>query len=179
MKTKILQIIPTLRKGGAERMLFDIVRELTKHNDIKINLVIFREEIEYDVSDIRDKVHIIPSSAALSLWKKNKINTAELQAFIGEFEPDIIHSHLYEAEIVSRSCLYPQAKWFSHCHDNMKQFENFSLKTLFSKQKLTNYYEKNISLKDTKKTEVLVLLPFQKAQKNILRKQLSLILLPN
>ena len=45
MKTKILHIIPNLRKGGAERLVIDIVRNLSKHSDIDVNLGIFREEI--------------------------------------------------------------------------------------------------------------------------------------
>ncbi len=151
LKMKILHIIPNLRKGGAERLVTDIVRELSKREGVAVKLILLYDKIEYNIENIQDKVHIIPSSVSLSLWKKNKINTDELQAFIEELKPDIIHSHLYEAEIVSRSCFYPKAKWFSHCHSNMKQFENFSLKTLFSKQKLTNYYEKKYLFKRYKK----------------------------
>ncbi len=139
---KFLHIIPNLSKGGAERMVTDIVRELNKNSKVEVHLVLFREQIEYDIDDIQNIVHIIPSSVQLSLRRKNKVNIAELQAFIQKFQPDVIHSHLFEAEMVSRSCQYPKAKWFSHCHDNMLQFKNLKPSTLISKIALTNYFEK-------------------------------------
>lgn len=148
---KILHIIPNLKKGGAERLVTDIVRELKKRSGIEVCLVLFRNEIEYDIEDIKDAVKVIPASVQLSLWKKNKLNTDQLQAFINNFQPDIIHSHLFEAEIVSRSCLFSKALWFSHFHDNMVQFENFSLKTIFNKTKLTNFFEKLTLFKNYKK----------------------------
>ena len=132
----ILHIIPNLKKGGAERLVTDIVRELKTRPEIEVRLVIFRDEIEYDVEDLRDVLHIIPSSVQLSLWKKNKLNIYQLQAFIDVFQPDIIHSHLFEAEIVSRSCLYPKAKWFSHGHGFFREFQEISFFNIKNKSGL-------------------------------------------
>lgn len=137
----ILHIIPNLKKGGAERLVTDIVRELKTRPEIEVRLVIFRDEIEYNVEDLRDVLHIIPSSVQLSLWKKNKLNIYQLQAFIDVFQPDIIHSHLFEAEIVSRSCFYPKAKWFSHGHSNMKRFNLQNTKGVKEKY-IANYERK-------------------------------------
>lgn len=147
---KILHIIPSLNKGGAERLVTDIVRELAKREGVEVRLVIFRNEIAYDIEDIRHLVHIIPSSVQLSYWRKNKYYIAELQQFLEEFQPDIIHSHLFEAEIVSRSCYYPKARWFSHVHDNMAQLKNWSWSSI-SKTNITNWYEKQILFKQYKK----------------------------
>jgi glycosyltransferase involved in cell wall biosynthesis len=82
------------------------------------------------------------SSVQLSVSKRNAVDVEDLQRIIDEYKPDVIHSHLFAAEIVSRSCYYPAAKWFSHGHDNMVQFANFSFSTLSGKNLLTNYYEK-------------------------------------
>lgn len=138
---KILHIIPNLNKGGAERLVTDIVRELKTRPEIQVRLVIFRDEIEYDVEDLRDVLHIIPSSVQLSLWKKNKLHVVQLQAFIDDFQPDIIHSHLFEAEIVSRSCFYPKAKWFSHGHGFFREFEQISFSRIRSKSSLNIMFE--------------------------------------
>jgi glycosyltransferase involved in cell wall biosynthesis len=143
---KILHIIPNLRKGGAERLVLDIVRELDKREDVEVRLTIFREEIEYDIDDIRHLIHIIPSGVQLSLWRKNKFNIENLQQFFDDFRPNIIHSHLFEAELVSRSCYYPKAKWFSHAHDNLIQLKYFFHKTLLNKKLFTNYLEKRYLL---------------------------------
>jgi glycosyltransferase involved in cell wall biosynthesis len=144
---KILHIIPNLRKGGAERMVIDIVRELANREGIFVCLVLFRDEIAYEIDDIRHLIHFIPSSARLSLWRKNKFSIDKLQKFISDFQPDIIHSHLFEAELVSRSCSYSKAKWFSHGHDTMQQLKKFKIQSIFSKQKLTELYEKTFLIK--------------------------------
>jgi hypothetical protein len=137
----ILHIIPSLKKGGAERLVTDIIRELNAKETIEVRLVLFRDEIEYDIDDIKGLIKIIPSSVQLSFGRENTIQVDELQACIDDYLPDIIHSHLFEAEIISRSCYYPNAKWFSHVHDNMIQFKNFTVHTLTNKSLFTNYFE--------------------------------------
>ena len=147
---KILHIIPNLNKGGAERIVTDILRELNKRV-IEVRLLLFRDEIAYDIDDIRHLVNIIPASIQLSIRQKNRYQIDELQKFLEDFQPDIIHSHLFEAEIISRSCFFPQARWFSHSHDRMKTLRNMKFKTLLSKQQLTNYYERKYLINRYKK----------------------------
>ncbi|MBM3185371.1 MAG: glycosyltransferase [Bacteroidetes bacterium] len=146
---KILHIIPTLSKGGAERLVIDIVKQLNKQEKIQARLVIFRDEIKYHTSEIKEFISIIPSSVQLSLMKKWQINVTGLQAYINNFEPDVIHTHLFEAEFVSRFCHYPKARWFSHVHDNMVQLKNWSWS--ISKTNITNWYEKKVLFQRYKK----------------------------
>jgi glycosyltransferase involved in cell wall biosynthesis len=93
---------------------------------------------------------IIPSSVNVSFIKRWKINVVELQQFLEKFKPDVIHTHLFEAEFVSRFCRYSQAKWFSHMHDNMIQLNKLSLLG-FNKTKITNWFERRILFKNYKK----------------------------
>lgn len=139
---RILHIIPRLNKGGAERLCLDICNQLQKHIDVQVRLITFSDENNYPFLTENIDWQVVPASVQLSIFHKNVLNIDALQNAIEDFAPDVIHTHLFEAEIVSRSCNYPQAKWFSHCHDNMKQFRNFGLRTLFNKELLTNYYEK-------------------------------------
>lgn len=139
---RILHIIPRLCKGGAERLCLDICNQLQKRDDVQIRLVTFSEENHYPFLTEHLDWQVIPASVQLSIFHKNVLNIDALQKAIEDFAPDVIHSHLFEAEIVSRSCNYQQAKWFSHCHDNMRQFRIFGIKTLFNKQLLTNFFEK-------------------------------------
>ena len=44
---KILHIIPSLRKGGAERLVLDICNEVINQQNIEVKLVTFSEENEY------------------------------------------------------------------------------------------------------------------------------------
>ena len=139
---KILLVIPNLKKGGAERLVLDTLRQLLLDKNVDVQLVIFRDEIEYQVEDMREFIQIIPSSVTLSFKRKPILRINELQTFIEQFMPDVIHSHLFEAEIVSRFCNYPKARWFTHVHDNMPQLKNLSFKLLANKQAVTNYFEK-------------------------------------
>ncbi|MBQ3676537.1 MAG: glycosyltransferase family 4 protein [Bacteroidales bacterium] len=139
---RILHIIPRLRKGGAERLCLDICNQLQKRDDVQVRLITFSDENHYMFLTEHLDWQVIPASVQLSIFHQNVLNIDALQKAIEDYAPDVIHTHLFEAEIVSRSCNYPQAKWFSHCHDNMRQFKNFSIKTLFNKQLLTNFFEK-------------------------------------
>ena len=150
---KILHIIPTLAKGGAERLVLDICNQLSEINNVQVKLVIFRNEVKYNTADYSFEIKIIPSKISLSLIRKAKFEVSELEKFISNYQPNIIHSHLFEAELISRTITYPRAKWFSHCHDNMIQMRQFSLSTLFKKSYLTNYYEKRYLFKRYKKNQ--------------------------
>ncbi|MFM7683302.1 MAG: glycosyltransferase, partial [Bacteroidota bacterium] len=103
-------------------------------------LVIFRDEIEYEIEDIRHMLHIIPSSVRLSLWRKNKYNIAELQQFLEDFKPNIIHTHLFDAEIVPRLNRLNSCKYFTHAHWNTKEIEKPKFVRLFSKQGLIDFF---------------------------------------
>ena len=144
---KILHIIPNLKKGGAERIVIDIVRILNQNASNQVKLILFEDKIEYEVDDIKKLIEIVPSKVELSITKKHQISILELQNTIELFQPDSIHSHLFEAEIVSRSCSFPKAKWFTHSHDRMRSLNELSLFTIKSKRDLTNYFEKKYLLK--------------------------------
>ncbi|HOV10793.1 MAG TPA: glycosyltransferase [Bacteroidales bacterium] len=148
---KILHIIPSLGKGGAERLMLDICRQLNKQEGITTSIFCLSPLNDYQEYSKGLDIQVINADISLSLYKKNNCHTEELRRAIEKLKPDIIHSHLFIAEIASRSVFYPDAKWFSHGHDNMEQFENFSWKTLFRKRKLTNFYEKMFLLRCYKK----------------------------
>lgn len=148
---RILHIIPSLNKGGAERLVLNICNELTNHPKVEVMLITFRAENAYQFLTETINWKIIPSSVSTSLSGKMNVNVSLLQKTIEEFKPDIIHSHLFETEIVLCQINYPTAKYFVHFHDNMVQFENLTWRTLMSKQSITNYFEKRIVLKSYKK----------------------------
>lgn len=139
---KILHIIPNLSKGGAQRLVIDICRTLTNKKENKVKLITLREGNDYSFLTDELDWELINSFVVPSITGKSKIQVIELQRAIDEFKPDIIHTHLFEAEMVLSEINYPNAKYFIHFHDNMIQFQNFNLKTVLSKNRLTNFYEK-------------------------------------
>lgn len=145
---KVLHIIPSLGKGGAERMLLDIVRELKKRDDVEVKLVTLSPVNDYcneypDINPVVINSKVIPS--ILGKWK---VDITELESIINDYRPNVINSHLFIAEIVSRYKIAKSIKYFTHCQDNMSQLNNFKLNTLFSKRKLTNYYERIFIIKN-------------------------------
>lgn len=118
---KILHIITDLRKGGAERIATDIVRELNNRPGITAMLVLLEDHIAYDISDIRDFVKVIPASVTLSVLRSTAYDVSRLQDFVDSYRPDIIHTHLFMPDLVIHSLEYRGARWFTHCHWNTKE----------------------------------------------------------
>lgn len=147
---KILHIIPSLEIGGAERLAIDIVGALNKVDKIDASLVVLHDNIAYDVSSIEQVLKVIPAKIHLSIYRRNKFDLAKLQNYVDEFAPDVIHTHLYEAEIIAKSLRYSKASWFCHFHDNMPQMARFSLKTVFNKSLLINFFERSYLLQKNK-----------------------------
>ena len=148
---KILHIIPSLRKGGAERIVLDICIELQKRVDTEVRLVTFSSLCEYPDLAALVNWSVIPSWFIPSITDKNDANLGDLESFVNEFEPDVIHTHLWEAEIVSRQLTYVRGRWFTHFHDNMRQLSRLSWP--LSKQKLTDWYERHLMLQQYKKRD--------------------------
>ena len=144
---RVLHIIPSLNKGGAERMCLDICNELNSRSDIDLCLVSFRKNSYYPFLTKSIDWKVIPSSVLPSVFKPWQIETQHLQEFISVFKPEIIHVHLFESVMVLSQLDVGSSKIFIHFHDNMKQFENLTFNTFRSKQKLTNFYEKRTILK--------------------------------
>jgi glycosyltransferase involved in cell wall biosynthesis len=145
---KILHIIPNLKKGGAERLALNIVSELQSTSNIEVQLITFRSENDYPFLSNSINWKVIPSSVIPSLLGKAIIEVQDLQAYIDAFQPDVIHSHLFETEMVLAHISLPQkTKRIVHFHDNIKQFRNFRFSSLFNKSSLTEFYEKRIVLK--------------------------------
>lgn len=148
-KLKILHVIPNLSKGGAERLALNIVSELQKNSNIEVQLITFRSENEYSFLSNLINWKVIPSKAIPSLLGKASIETIDLQAYIDDFQPDVIHSHLFETEMVLAHISLPKkTRRIVHFHDNMKQYRHFRLSTLNNKSSISDFFEKQIVLKN-------------------------------
>ena len=150
----ILHIIPSLIKGGAERITLDICNEIQRKKEHKIKLITFRRDNEYVFLTKELDYEVITSYLIPSILGKNKSKVIDLQNSIDKFKPDIIHIHLFEAIMVLSAIKIENVKWFIHFHSNMFQLENFSFKTLLEKHLITNFYEKSLFIKKYKKRDV-------------------------
>jgi glycosyltransferase involved in cell wall biosynthesis len=81
-----------------------------------------------------------------SITGKSVVETEDYEQILDEFMPDVIHSHLFLAEMLTRYKTRKGIKYFTHLHDNMPQFESLHFNKI-NKQKLTNFFEKQMMLK--------------------------------
>lgn len=90
---KILQIVPDLELAGAQTMLENLAMELIKHEDLKVEIVVFyskKTSISERLEKNNIKIHYLGKKKGfdvLLLWK--------LKSIIKNFQPDIIHTHRY------------------------------------------------------------------------------------
>lgn len=141
-KLKVLHVIPSLAKGGAERLAIDICNYLSKDKDTEVKLLTFRDTNAYQYLADDLPWSVVPASVTPSISGKWKVEIGKYLDFVSEFAPDIIHSHLFEAEMVTRHQIEPETTYVSHLHDNMVQFQKFKASSLTSKVAITNSYER-------------------------------------
>ncbi len=153
---RILHIIPTLGCGGAETLVCNLAIQQAKigHN-VKIVLL---EPLHYTFENFISKnellrlvsIEKISTQIQFSFLKKSvKLSNDEFDEIISNFSPHVIHSHLFQAELVSRFKIYENVKYVSHCHNNMVQFDLWNKKTFV--RRLTDYLEIKWLLKQYKK----------------------------
>lgn len=136
---RILFLIPDLRKGGAERFLIDLCRELKKREDIEFVIGLLSDTNQY-TNDSLELPLVQLNYKLFSFRSKNEC--FEFQEILNSFKPDIIHSNLFLAEFLSSFYLSKSIKYVCHGHDNMAPFENLSFSTLINKRKRIDFLEK-------------------------------------
>jgi glycosyltransferase involved in cell wall biosynthesis len=161
-KLKVLYVIRTLTHGGgAERLMFDIYQELKKRKNITCKIIVLQKSSFFKDFNIAnsdfyenqiDDALYINYEFKLSIFKKNIINIEEYKNIVLEFKPDIIHSNLYLAEVVSREFILKKTIYITHVHDNIIQLKKLGFNTFLTKSKFTNYYERLRILKRYKKS---------------------------
>lgn len=155
---KILYVIPSLACAGAEILLGDIARSVSgKGHDVRIVQLqqfhpSWKDYPEKDALLKEVPLTIIESSVQFRLFRPTTLKTGEFERFLSDFEPEVIHSHLYLSELVTRAAVRKNAAYFSHGHDNMPQLRKFSARTLLDKKLLTNFWERNWLLKRYKQS---------------------------
>lgn len=103
---KILEIIPQLATGGAERLVVDLCNELSKTQEVFLLVFYDPRENDHYAKEISENVNLITLNKTLgfsfTLYKK-------LYKVIKDLNPDVIHMHLDAINY-----LWPFALFYSH-----------------------------------------------------------------
>lgn len=116
---KIIEIIPQLSSGGAERFTVDLCNKLAEDNEV--TLVVFHSitKAGFYENELSDRVKLI------SLHKKKGIDILlifKINRIINKIKPDIIHTHLRAIiYIIIASLLIYKPKYFHTIHNSAEK----------------------------------------------------------
>lgn len=147
---RILHIVPNLSMGGAERLCLDILQELDKRKTDDYLLIVLSDENDFHEQSKDLNIQLTSAKINLSLLGKNQVAINDLQSKVDEFNPDIIHSHLFLAEFYAQH-INSNAKRFCHVHDNMSQLEKVPFFSLTNKQVIVKQFERSYYKKISRK----------------------------
>ena len=111
---RILQVIPALIKGGAERLALNTADELEKLGH-QVLVVALRDDNRYPELSA-DKVRVVNANVYYSLLKGDVVNIDGYESIVDEFKPDVIHSNLIDAELVTRFNPRKGVGYITHWH---------------------------------------------------------------
>lgn len=121
---KILHIIPSLKQGGAEKVLLNLVN-LSNSNYFEHIIVVFNPEIKY--KNILEGTKIIKFNLKLGLSFFSEIR--KIREYIIKQNPDIIHAWLYKTIVFSAIVFPKRFKLIGGIHHNLQNYKNEKLKT--------------------------------------------------
>ena len=129
---KIVEFIPQLSSGGAERFVVDISNELSKRHDVSLIVSYALEgETAFYLSESSDAVKVV------SLHKKLGFDTAYLYRLyktIKQETPDVVHTHLDAyTHFAILKWLFPRVKFVHTVHSDAQFESGGRLKTLLKK----------------------------------------------
>jgi glycosyltransferase involved in cell wall biosynthesis len=85
---KILYFIESLRAGGKERRIVELLKGFKNYPDVEIELVLTRKEIHYEeIHNLGVPIHIIERK----LLKKDPLLFYKFYRIASKFKPDVIH----------------------------------------------------------------------------------------
>lgn len=140
---KILFVLQGLQKAGAERMLVNMCNELVNDDHIQV-AVFLMEKINQFQNELSEKVVVEGGDVELkfSIWKRNTIKNQNYIDFVEKFKPNIIHSHLFHADLFSHSYHYKNAAYVSHLQNSIVlEYNGFIFSKILTKTMWANFYE--------------------------------------
>lgn len=112
---RILLVVPSLIKGGAERLVLDMAEQLALRGH-QMRVAVLRDDNRYPELAAKSNVTNVRSSVYYSVFGSDQIQIEGYEALVDSFKPDVIHSHLVDAELVSRHNPRKGVAYITHWH---------------------------------------------------------------
>lgn len=146
---KIIHIIPSLSAAGAEILMANMaITAAQKGHDVLV-CCLFPPDETWSKQPVSDelpqhcRVEILNEQIQFRFLRRPLLNNTKYRQLLSEFKPDVVHSHLYLAELMAHSFQIEGVRYVSHGHDNMHQLKKFTFDALFKKSRLTNLWERS------------------------------------
>lgn len=99
---RILYVIPTLGYGGAEKLLVNLLREF-ENTDIEAKVVILTKNtsLKEALPSTVECINIGPATTIYNIGRNIGL-VCKISRIIRQFNPNIIHTHLYMADLLLR-----------------------------------------------------------------------------
>ncbi|MCG8310514.1 MAG: glycosyltransferase, partial [Cytophagales bacterium] len=113
---KIVHLLPSLNKGGTERIVLSLASIQQKKHSVSI--IVFSDSNLYsNLSKGLDIIYITENTfIEYSLFGIKNKSTSELEKILSKLAPQIIHSHSFWTDLLLLSIPYINATYVSHFH---------------------------------------------------------------
>ena len=137
---KILHVIPSLEIGGAQRLVISVCKEL-QNKGFNVKIIVFKNDNQYNNESKDLNIELIELTYKTKFFQRfYSDNFILLTDAINTFNPDIIHTHLFQADFLCRIKLHYRAKYFSHFHDHSYLIRYLTF-NWFSKKELVKLHD--------------------------------------
>lgn len=142
---KVLEIIPNLASGGAERFVVDLSNELIKIKDVQIFVLTFRTNqgcLNFYEKELNEHISIIKFDGDWTAWSKIQQLYFVVRS-IKKIKPDIIHCHTYAFLYTAfASLFFHHIKYFYTVHNlaekDTRKGVGYYLRKFFLKRKISS-----------------------------------------
>lgn len=114
-KIRILHLVPSLHRGGAERLVLTLAQQ-AKARGHQVKVVTLHEGNQFPELAENLDISTIKAQVSYSLTGTDHIDVEAFETEVRNFNPHIIHSHLFEAELVSMALPHPNTVHLTHWH---------------------------------------------------------------
>lgn len=144
---KIIEVIPQLSSGGAERFTADLCNELSKDNHVRLIVLFPLDEYGFYLKELSPNVEVI------SFNKKSGFSFRHVLRMLKEiksFNPDIVHSHLRGILYTSLAAVLhrKKTKYFHTIHSDAKKEASDKVSRLCRKILFKNNWVKPIAISE-------------------------------
>lgn len=118
---KIVEIIPHLTSGGAERFTVDLCNELAERHEVWLVLFFPLEDtrLHFLLPEVTEKVHVV----SLNKHKGFDLGLVwRIRKTIKDISPDIVHCHVNSLEYVALARMFGQdrCRWYYTVHSDAR-----------------------------------------------------------